>query len=652
MAIKLTVLSGSMQGHVLETNKTVIRLGANADSEIAFDVASDPEIQGQQVSFELRGDRWRLCNDSTQSLFVNQDLVRDATGLRSGDLVRLSQDGPDVLFELTLLPSTTEEPTSPDNHSDALATNIEKQVAKSSEQGMESDAISTPLPVTAETVTAAENVTAGENTTPTRSPMPKETSHATRKTGDFPATRRKSPRRRSKVATLVTLIAIPAGGIAGICIAVMLLWVIWKKDPLGVIQPNTATQQDLPALDDSAVQAAKAVKLDQTETDVAKSNRSKPLNATNEQLVELTKSPPTRQPDEVRIKAFELKRIDLSVTPSLVVDLSKNVVTASGRPVRYHRDDKTPLGLTIDPNSGLLTWTVPQTLAGQEIDLPFLVSVGKTEEIIKRGSIKVQIISGSSATESNRGVLDSIYLLVTQTTPGNLYLPLGTACSIDRTTLLTSATVAMGLFDAQKRGWKIMALQTPNGTGKRLVSHEISEVKAHSIYLNANHRTDREGRIMQQAYFDLAIVRTAKEIETPLSLRQTSERQVGTDTFVCIGYSIDGKAIRDPSKLTPSNTSVELIARIPPVNADVINENPPLLLQFEGEVPRNIFGGIILNADSDVVGVYSFEAELPAGANSPGAYYATESLPARSLLNDMDRNEIFWMSLDEHARKQ
>ena len=93
-------------------------MGADNASELAFDVLSDPEIEGQQVRFELLDDRWRLFNASTQPLFVNQDLVRDATGVRSGDLIRLSQDGPDVLFELIQSTSSSSESRSLESHSE------------------------------------------------------------------------------------------------------------------------------------------------------------------------------------------------------------------------------------------------------------------------------------------------------------------------------------------------------------------------------------------------------------------------------------------------------------------------------------------------------------------------------------------------------
>ena len=666
MAVKITVLSGSLQGRVLETNKNVIRVGADKNSELPFDALSDPEIEGQQVRFELLDDRWRLFNASAQPLFVNQDLVRDATGLRSGDLIRLSQDGPDVLFEINQNSSASIEPNTLASHSGHPTQHSDQSIPASTAIENTNEQTRTPVPVKAvEAVPTAtdhkepiHNSTASESmasdsmaSEPMTAISPND---AGKKKSVLPVARRKSTKRRgSKLATLITLVAVPTGGIAGISIAVVLLWVVWKKDPLGIMQPPPATQQTDVDPNETAPQGNQAAPLAgaklpaaivPSETNV--SDRSQ-LPANTAQVP--TTPPP---PDDLSIKPFELKILDLSATPSLVVDLSKNIINTSESAVYYQRDPQTQQGVAIDPLSGFLTWSVPSELAGQEIQVPFLVSLGNPAVTTKRGFLRLQITSAKPERASNHEAMKSIYLLATKTSPGERYLPLGTACSIGKNTLLTSASVATGLFDVQKRGWQIVAFQTPSGTVPPLVMHEITEVKAHKIFLDASQRKDQEGRMLQEAYFDLAILKTPTDMESSLVMSPTIKEQIDVESFTCIGYPINGKAIPDLSKLLPLQENVRLIARIPPPKADVIKAKPPLLLQFEGTMLTNIFGGIFLNAKSEVVGIYTFSAPLPAETESPNVCYASESLPALGLLDDIDRNKDFWMSASEHADTQ
>ena len=655
MAVKLTVLSGSMQGHVLETNKNIIRVGADNASELAFDVLSDPEIEGQQVRFDLLDDRWRLFNASTQPLFVNQDLVRDATGVRSGDLIRLSQDGPDVLFELIQSTSSSSESRSLESLSEQSGRDNESSVPEPAASENQQEEASSPLPAQGAAALSAdlEHQRWRPASTASETADVKQTDDRRKHKKSVPVTRRKSTRRRrNRFVTLMTLVAVPIGAISGISVAVVLLWVIWEKDPLGIMQqPLVAEQND--ADPDGRTQQ------DRQPEPLAEKQIPRPLPASDNALIpgtklpsDTTQVPPSPPTDALTIKPFELKTIDLSTTPSLVVDLSSNVTHSSDSVVHYQRDPNTQPGVAIDSLSGLLVWSVPSELKGQEIEIPFLVSSGSPSATVKRGILKLQVSSTEPERASKREVPDSIYLIATETKPGDLYLPLGTACSIERNTLLTSASVAMGLFDAQKRGWKTVALQTSNPSGSPLVIHEITEVKAHRIYLDANQKEDREGRLLQQAYFDLAILKTPNEMESTLALRKTSEEQVDVESFTCISYPISGNTILDLSKLSPLQEDVKLIARIAPANAKVIEAKPPLLLQFEGDVPANIFGGIFLDANSEVVGIFTFSAARPVETESPNVFYATESLPAQSLLNDNDRNQLFWMSASEHAATQ
>ena len=665
MAVKLTVLSGSMQGRTLETNNKVIRVGADQGSELPFDALSDPEIEGQQVRIELLDDRWRLFNASTQPLFVNQDLVRDATGLRSGDLIRLSQDGPDVLFELNQNSTASAAQVGSTSAGDHFTQDSKQPIAESSKT-VDRPHEQTLTPASAEAGGKASVATDHEssihNSTAPETPMASEaltavsSSDAAVKKTALPVARRKSAKRRgNKMATLITLVAVPTGGIAGISIAVVLLWVIWKKDPLGIMQPPPATQQNdvAPGIapDGRASQGSQLTPSDEAKLPSPSVTSDSTPSLKTERSENTTRLPTTPPPNELSLEPFEVKTVDLSVTPTLLVDLSRNVIKKSDSVIHYTRDPKTQQGVVIDPQTGLLTWAVPSALAGQEIEIPFIVSSGNPTATSKRGTLKLRITSTSPEPVSNDGVMKSIYMIATKISPGEQYLPLGTACSIEKNTLLTSATVAMGIFDAQKRGWKIVAVQPTRGSAVPLVITDIADVKAHKMYLVANQREELEGRLLQQAYFDLAILKTPIEMESSLRISQASKTQIDVENFICIGYPVNGDAVPDLSKLSPQQENVKLISRIPPANANVIEAKPPLLLQFEGAVPASIHGGIFLNSNTEVVGIYTFSAPRTAEDSGPNVCYASESLPAQLLLDAPDSIK-FWESASEYADTQ
>ena len=100
MPIKITVLSGSQQDEAIEFDQQMICVGHGIDDDLQFHLDRDPEVRGQSIRLQLDGDRWILHNSSRSPLFINQDMVRDSAAIRSGDIIRMSYDGPDLLLEL------------------------------------------------------------------------------------------------------------------------------------------------------------------------------------------------------------------------------------------------------------------------------------------------------------------------------------------------------------------------------------------------------------------------------------------------------------------------------------------------------------------------------------------------------------------------
>lgn len=100
MAVGITILSGARRGEELAFDQPEFRVGGDPACEIFFDPQQDPAVRGRQALFRLGDDGWYVKSAGGGPLLVNQRQVEASTRLRSGDVVRLSPDGPDFAFKL------------------------------------------------------------------------------------------------------------------------------------------------------------------------------------------------------------------------------------------------------------------------------------------------------------------------------------------------------------------------------------------------------------------------------------------------------------------------------------------------------------------------------------------------------------------------
>jgi len=100
MAVGISILSGARQGQRLEFDVTEFRAGGERGCEVFFDPQLDAAAQGREALFRLDDDGWSLKNVGRGELLVNDRVVQVKARLRSGDVVRLSPEGPGFSFNL------------------------------------------------------------------------------------------------------------------------------------------------------------------------------------------------------------------------------------------------------------------------------------------------------------------------------------------------------------------------------------------------------------------------------------------------------------------------------------------------------------------------------------------------------------------------
>src|SRR4051794_30259464 len=99
--IRLTHLSGSMQGTSSTSPKAVIRIGRGADCDVRFDARLDARVSTHHAEIRFDNGNYLVVDTgSSNGTLVNGKMVKQQK-LRSGDkIVFGAQGGPEVRFEV------------------------------------------------------------------------------------------------------------------------------------------------------------------------------------------------------------------------------------------------------------------------------------------------------------------------------------------------------------------------------------------------------------------------------------------------------------------------------------------------------------------------------------------------------------------------
>jgi hypothetical protein len=329
------------------------------------------------------------------------------------------------------------------------------------------------------------------------------------------------------------------------------------------------------------------------------------------------------------------QQVDLSVGNDLTLQLRATDPDAPAQKLSYRLLQDAPDGVSLDPDTGQLSWKIPESLANQDIDIPYRVIDDATEPKSADGIVRVRVVSPDPWSIAEKKLSDAVYLLAAKTNPGDAILPLGTASAIADHTLLTSATVASGAHDAAKRGWTIMAVDTRDFRLEDPKGIEIKEIRSHVGYLDATSP-------VQQAYFDLALLTTRQALPSTCNLGDVERSLTNGQELACYGYEIHDGSLSRFDKPRPRFAKATLWDVIPPPNEAEIPGRTPYLLQIEGQLPFQPFGSLVVTEDAAVVGVYAFRGELPENSPAIGIHYAPDIMLASAFL--AGSGEALWVS--------
>lgn len=97
MAIEILILSGARQGERIVLDAREFAVGADRRCEVFFDPRQDAAAKGRSARFRQQQDGWYIhCTGG--EVLVNYQPVTGWTRVRFGDVVRMSESGPDFSF--------------------------------------------------------------------------------------------------------------------------------------------------------------------------------------------------------------------------------------------------------------------------------------------------------------------------------------------------------------------------------------------------------------------------------------------------------------------------------------------------------------------------------------------------------------------------
>lgn len=97
--VVLVIASGSRAGEMTGTDLSRFCVGYGDDCLVRFQSDKPSEAQ-PRVVFSRGSDGWSVHSEHDGSVYVNERVLNEERPLRSGDIIRLSADGPDVQFTL------------------------------------------------------------------------------------------------------------------------------------------------------------------------------------------------------------------------------------------------------------------------------------------------------------------------------------------------------------------------------------------------------------------------------------------------------------------------------------------------------------------------------------------------------------------------
>jgi hypothetical protein len=620
MPVEITILSGARQGERIELSNNAFDVGNQPADAVRFDPQSDPGVQGRRASLRLEGGGWQVRSTGASPIIVNHEPVDAPRPLRSGDIVRMSEEGPDFAFTLISrlsAPSDVPAPTLAEKQP-APETNASEVIAAPPNQQEEDLATPSAMPspvIIAAWVIALPCLVAAiffllrPNKTP--EPARVDPISPTLSFAHFPA---QSVDEEQPFAWRpeLTQQGFPDGDLS---------FELTSDPPEGLqIDSETGTIKWTPTESQGPADYKFVLRVTSTR-DAARLSDSETLVI----QVNEVNQPPVVEPIKKQV-------VNLLDNSKLKVDIVANDPDTgpdeSSQKLRYQLGPGAPDGMEIDATTGELTWEPAEEDANRDFTVAVTVSDEASEPQTVSIDVQISVISPDPWEVASDKLRAAIYLVGAQPPRLDSFYPLGTACAVKETTLLTSASVATSAEFAKRQQWRVVVVHAAEIRQRQEKAIPVTQLRVHKGFVLEE---DPE----RHFYFDLALLDVETQLNEVCELAGdrelaavSNEQEVG-----CLGFTIELGALTRFDHPAVELRQLKRSSVFGLESPDVPTGLPPQLFELTGELPAHAFGSLIIDQEARVLGIYSYEA-APDEQQPDQIHYAPVVTLAKTGLSD------------------
>lgn len=586
MAVEIHILSGARQDERIVLDKTNFRAGSNPESEVFFDPLADIGTENRSASFQLLEDGWYIAR-STGSIHINQREVAGPTRIRSGDVVRMSETGPDFSFSIVSNSAAKQTKSFGQRVPKPFTGAITPPVTTVPGPSAPEPHATAPIPAPS----AAAPISAGQNT--------------------------------AKIGINERWILWGAGGLAFciffallICVFALTIYVILKLNDHGSGESGS----------NGSEQHGKTNIPTKPETGESRPPPPTPIFT----LIGPTSG--TYTPGQPITITWKATNVPANNTIKLCLD-SDNTLDNGNE--RWIEEDKVSAAngdgsYTFDC-SGFATGnyyiggSMKDKATGRKWNsqlTSYITITSKPEQISTEDRIVAQI-------------KDAVFLLELEKAGG--FWPVATCTAIGKHTLLTTAWEASSPYEREKDPKSGCKLWITNPASD--IKMAVRDIRVHAVF------TAMEDKPGDWIYYDLALLTVAEDLPNTIQLASPEEitKLEKGQPIYCFGFSAQDKEITKFSKfpLQHIETAIFIITAPPNLPAH------PRLLHIQENIFKNACGSPIVNDQGRLVAVYGSEA-MPEHPDPDALkiHYAPVFNPDLIKLGLDNQDSEIWISPD------
>jgi len=573
MNVEIRTLTGPNQGSSEVIEAIHLSIGETDDCDVQFDASQIPEAAGRRVELQRTENGWIVTNVGSGEIRVNQDFVDQPRQIKPGDVIRISENGPDYSFGLVrpgVIVTGDAQDTSTRQEANGVAAGA--ATATSGLAGRHPAVVVGLAAVVLVVLVGLLFNWTGRPASPPESPPESPTKPEVAMEITPVATQKIPERAEWQLDVPLRLTNLDRSDVK---------WKFAGAVPAGM-QIDSASGKIHWTPSESQGPDTYQV------TVVASHANIPEVSAKLELEVTEANRPPVVEPIPTVVLSGENDyTLDYQVRAS---DPDQPRAT-----LHYELSPSAPEGMTVDPAQGQIRWKPSQQQLGESYAVMLTVSEPENPS----GVTSVAFLVRSVVVKPSQGVKDAMYV-VTLTAPGApQQYPIANAVAISPDNLMTTAVAAHEIEQKKQQGWQVKVVPASGGAAELVQDILI-------------HKSNRElaDDPAAQIYVDLAILKVQDRpdrVVAELAGEAELEKLIPGSPLRCLIIKHKGEPLTSFDNTTPVFHDVRLHSR-----SQLIPDRPsPAMFHLQAELPKHSHGGAVFNKENQLLAIVAETASFP-----------------------------------------